>query len=154
MVALQLLERVTDRSVAVSLASLMRRAICSLLSIMVWVKVKPLASIAFTACSVTRLTSSANSWLLPLSAPSSPLDFSSRMRVISAERWLTAVVISSALPTKLRATSALTPSSVRSTSPAFCLSTLLTPVDMPVMLRSASCALARIAVVRVGGQLR
>ena len=49
--------------VAVSLASLMRRAICSLLSIMVWVKLKPLASIAFTACSVTRLTSLANSWL-------------------------------------------------------------------------------------------
>ncbi len=77
------------------------------------------------------------------------LDFSSRMRVISAERWLTAVAISSALPTKLRATSALTPSSVRSTSPAFCLSTLLTPVEMPVRLRSASCALARIDAVVV-----
>ena len=116
---------------------------------MVCVKVKPLASIAFTACSVTRLTSLANSWLLPASAVSSTLDFSSRMRVISAERALTAVVISSALPTKLRATSALTPSSVRSTSVAFCLSTLLTPVDMPVRLRSASCALVRIAVVVV-----
>jgi hypothetical protein len=35
--------------VAFALASLIRRAICSLLSIIVWVKVKPLASIAFTA---------------------------------------------------------------------------------------------------------
>ena len=125
----------------------MRRAICSLLSIMVWVKLKPLASIALTAWSVTRLTSLANSWLLAVSAVSSPLDFSSRMRVISAERWLTAVEISSALPTKLRATSALTESSVRSTSPAFCLSTLLTPVDIPLSVRSASCALERIAAV-------
>jgi hypothetical protein len=72
--------------VALSVASLMRRAIDSLLSIMVCVKVTPLVSIAFTACSVTRLTSSANSWLLPLSAMISELDFSSRRRVISAER--------------------------------------------------------------------
>ncbi len=57
---------------------------------MVRVKVKPLASIAFTAWSVTRLTSLANSWLLPVSAVRSVLDFSSRMRVISAERALTA----------------------------------------------------------------
>ena len=135
--------------VALSLDSLMRRAICSLLSIMVWVKVKPLASIAFTACSVTRPTSLANSVLLPVIALRRPLDFSSRMRVISAERWLSALVTSSALPTKLRATSALTPSNVRSTSLAFCLSTLLTPVDIPVRLRSASWALERIAVVVV-----
>ena len=66
--------------VAVSLASLIRRAICSRLSIIVRVKVKPLASIAFTAWSVTRLTSLANSWLLPASAVSSVLDLSSRMR--------------------------------------------------------------------------
>jgi len=33
------------------------------------------------------------------------------MRVISAARWLTTVEISSALPTKLRATSALSASS-------------------------------------------
>ena len=78
---------------------------------------------------------------------SRPLDFSSTMWVISAARWLTAVEISSALPTKLRATSALTASSVRSTSLAFCLSTLLTPVDIPLSVRSASCALARIAAV-------
>ncbi len=32
---------------------------------------------------------------------------------------------------------------------AFCLSTLLTPVDMPVRLRSASWALVRIALVVV-----
>src|SRR5262245_54765739 len=135
--------------VAFSLASLMRRAICSLLSIMVWVKLKPLASIALTAWSVTRLTSLTNSWLLLVSAASSPLDFSSTIRVISAARWPTAVEISSALPTKLRATSALTESNVRSTSPAFCLSTLLTPVDMPLITRSASCALERIAAVVV-----
>ena len=66
---------------------------------------------------------------------------------MSAARWLTAVEISSALPTKVRATSALTASRVRSTSLAFCLSTLLTPVDMPLSVRSASCALERIAVV-------
>src|SRR5215831_10032492 len=67
----------------------MRRAICSLLSIMLWVKLKPLASIALTACSVTRLTSLTNSWLLLVSAASSPLDRSSTMRVISAARWPT-----------------------------------------------------------------
>ena len=61
---------------------------CSLLSIIVCVKVKPLASIAFTAWSVMRPTSLVNSWLLVVSAASSTLDFSSRMRVISAERWL------------------------------------------------------------------
>ncbi len=133
--------------VPLSVASLISRAMCSLLSIIVCVKVKPLASIAFTAWSVMRPTSLENSWLLVLSAASSTLDFSSRMRFISAERWLTAVAISSALPTKWRATSVLTPSSVRSTSPAFCLSTLLTPVDTPVRLRSASCALARIDAV-------
>ena len=45
---MSLIERLMD-AVEVSLASLMRRAICSLLSIMVRVKVKPLASIALTA---------------------------------------------------------------------------------------------------------
>ena len=48
-------------AVAFWLASLMRRAISSLLSIIVWVKTKPLVSMAFTAWSVTRPTSPANS---------------------------------------------------------------------------------------------
>ena len=69
------------------------------------------------------------------------------MRVISAARWLTCWLISSALPTKLRATSALTPSSVRSTSLAFCLSTLLTPVDTAVSARSTSPAFCLSTVV-------
>ena len=116
---------------------------------MVCVKEKPCASIAFTAWSVTWVTSVVNSLLLPLSAESRPLDFSSSTRVISDARVLTTVLISSALPTKLRATSALTPSNVRSTSPAFCLSTLLTPVDIAVSERSTSCALVRIASVLV-----
>ena len=51
-------------AVAFWLASLMSRAISSLLSIMVWVKTKPLASMDFTAWSVMRLTSPANSWPL------------------------------------------------------------------------------------------
>ena len=114
-----------------------------------WVKLRPLASIDLTACSVTRLTSLTNCSLRPVRAASSPLDFSSTMCVSSAARWPSAVDISSVLPTTLRATSALTASSVRSTSLAFCLSTLLTPVDMPVMVRSASCTLERIAVVVV-----
>ena len=60
------------------------------------------------------------------------------MRVISLARALTWALISSALPTKLRATSALTPSSVRSTSVAFCLSTVLMPVDTAASERSTS----------------
>ena len=46
--------------VAFRLASLICRAISSLLSIIVWVKTKPLASIDFTVWSVMRLTSPAN----------------------------------------------------------------------------------------------
>src|SRR5436853_254278 len=66
-----------------------------------------------------RLTSFVNSRLLSDNATRSVLDFSSSRRFISAARALTAVVISSALPTKLRATSVLSPTKVRSTSPAF-----------------------------------
>ena len=107
---------------------------------MVWVKLNPLASTALTACSVTRPTSLTNSSPLRVSAASRPLDFSSTISVISTARWRTVLEISSALPTKLRATSALTESSMRSTSPAFCLSTLLTPVDTAVNARSTSPA--------------
>ena len=79
-------------TVAFWLASLMSRAISSLLSIIVWVKTKLLASIDFTAWSVTRLTSPANSWPLPDSAASSPFDFSSSRCVISPSRSVTADV--------------------------------------------------------------
>ena len=54
-------------------------------------------------------------------------ELASRTRVISPARADTAAAISSALPTKPRATSALTLSRVRSTSFAFCLSALPMP---------------------------
>ena len=79
-------------------------------------------------------------------APERAVTKASRIIVAAARSWIV-FEISSALPTKLRATSALTPSRVRSTSVAFCLSTLLTPVDIPVRLRSASWALDLMAVV-------
>ena len=72
------------------------------------------------------------------------LELESRILVISAPRAVSCWLISSARPTKLRATSALTPSRVRSTSLAFCLSTLLTPVDTAVSVRSTSPALCLI----------
>ena len=99
--------------------------------------------------SVTRPTSEVNSSVLLAMAASRPLDFSSRILVSSAERLPTAAAISSARPTKLRATSALTPSRVRSTSPAFCLSTLLTPVEREVSARSTSPAVERIDSLEV-----
>jgi hypothetical protein len=79
-------------TVAVWLASLMSRAISSLLSIMVWVKTKPLASIALTAWSVMRLTSPANSWPLPVKRRQQPVRLlveqcaSSRRRA-AIRRW-------------------------------------------------------------------
>src|SRR5712675_450748 len=103
------------------------------------------------------MTSTLNSLLLAPKAVSSVLELESRILVISAPRALICWLISSARPTKLRATSALTPSRVRSTSLAFCLSTLLTPVDTPVSTRSTSPALclimplARVDAARIEG---
>ena len=76
-----------------------------------------------------------------LSAESSVEELESRILAISVPREVSWVLISSARPTKLRATSALTPSRVRSTSLAFCLSTLLTPLDTAPSTRSTSPAL-------------
>src|SRR2546423_1409238 len=57
------------------------------------------------------------------------------------------VLSSSALPAMPRTTSALTPSSVRSTSPAFCLSTLPTPEETLVNRLSTSSACCLSAAV-------
>ena len=103
-------------AVAISLASLMRRAICSLLSIIVWVKTKPLASIDLTVWSVMRVTSPASSWPLPRSRQQPARLLVEIAAIISPTRCDTVAVISSDRPTKLRPTSALTLTSVRSTS--------------------------------------
>ena len=73
--------------------------------------------------------------------------FSSSTRCRSLPRWLMLAVSSSALAVKPRATSALTPSSARSTSPAFCFSTVVTPVATVESARSASAVPRLIAPV-------
>ena len=78
-----------------------------LLSIIVRVKAKPRSSIALTAWSVALVTSRVNWSAFSVIAESTPPLFSDRTVVISLARRLTAVAISSALPTKLRATSSL-----------------------------------------------
>ncbi len=124
-------------------ASLMMRASSFELSIIVPAKAIPLDSIDCTAESVALPTWAVNAAVLLEMAESSRPDLSSRMPVSSAERWLTAAAISSARPTRLRATSELTPSRVRSTSSAFCLSTPVTPVDSEFSERSTSPAVER-----------
>ncbi len=101
---------------AASPALLIMRVISALLSSIARVKAKPLSSIDFTASSVALVTSLANCWPFSVMAASTPPLLSDSSVAISLVRWLTELAISSALPTKLRATSALTPSSVRSTS--------------------------------------
>jgi hypothetical protein len=104
--------------VAASPAVLIMREISVLLSIIVRVKAKPRSSIALTAWSVAWVTSRVKWSAFSVIAESTPPLLSDRTVVISLARRLTAVAISSALPTKLRATSSLTPTSVRSASPA------------------------------------
>ena len=78
-------------------------------------------------------------------AASTPPLLSDRMAVISLVRWLTALAISSALPTKLRATSSLTPVSVRSASLALVrIASVVESASAPSE-RSASAELTLIA---------
>ena len=104
--------------VAVRLASLISRAISSLLSIMLCVKIKPLDSMVFTARSVMRPISPAKCSPLAPRLSTSVFDLSSSRRVMSSTRCVMALLISLALPTMLRDTSVLIPTSFRSASPA------------------------------------
>ena len=131
--------------VAVVLASLMMRASSVELSIMVWPKANALVSIAFTALSAARSISTENWPPLVAMAVMRPLLLSSSRRASSVEFWRIALVISSALPTKLLVTSLLTPSRLRSTSAAFCLSIALVPLDSVIRVRSTSEEAARSA---------
>ena len=133
--------------VAVALASLMMRASSLLLSIIVWPKANALASIAFTAPSAARSISSENWPPLVAIAVRSPLLFSSSRRVSSVELRCIAAEISSALPTKLLATSVPTPIRLRSTSAAFCLSIAVVLPDSVVSARSMSDDVVRNASV-------
>ena len=82
--------------------------------------------------SVALVMSLANCSPFSMMAASTPPLLSDSIAVISLVRWLTALAISSALPTKLRATSSLTPVSVRSASLAL--------VRIASVVESASCA--------------
>ena len=137
-------ERVSEVEARV-LASVMSRVMSSLLDVIAFATVTPRASIAFTVVSVMRVTSPTSAWLLVSIAVSRLPPLSSSRRVISFARCASVAFTSSALAVKLRATSAPTPSSVRSTSPAFCLSAVVMPEDRLVSVRSASSALVRIA---------
>ena len=129
---------------AVSPALLIMREISALLSSIVRVKVKPLSSIDFTASSVAMVTSLANCSPFSVIAAITPPLLSDSTAVISLVRWVTELAISSALPTKLRATSALTPSSVRSTSPALVRIASVAEVAICPIERSASAELVLI----------
>ena len=119
-------------------ASLIRRAISSLLETSARAVETPRLSIALTVASVMRVTSLTSVRLLESIAIRRLLPLSSSRRVISLALVPTAPVISSALAVKVRTTSAPTPSRVRSTSLAFCFNTDVTPDDSVVSVRSAS----------------
>ena len=106
--------------------------------VMVLAKVAPFASIDCTALWVMRSISVENFCpCAPNVLRNTPV-FSSSTRRRSLPRWLMFAVSSSAFAVNPRATSALTPSSARSTSPAFCFSTVVTPVATVDSARSAS----------------
>ena len=100
---LQRLQRARDLAGGVDAGFVDAAASSPELSSIVRVKSKPLASISLTAC--LRGTADLRREVLALvgQAASSPLMIWSRMRVISAARAVTAAVISSALPVKVRA---------------------------------------------------
>ena len=123
--------RVTELEAA-SPAVLITREISLLLSSIVRVKAKPFCSIDAIAWSVALVISLANCSPFSVMAESTPPLLSDSTVAISLVRWLTALAISSALPTTLRATSSLIPTSVRSASLAL--------VRIASVVESASCA--------------
>ena len=127
-----------DRSGAFELASLIRPAIWSPFCIIVLAKVTPFASIDCTALWVMRSISVENFCpCAPNVLRNTPVFSSStRLQIVAALIDVGGELLG--LRGEPRATSALTPSSARSTSPAFCFSTVVTPVATVDSARSAS----------------